>query len=96
MDRLSVKAGLKAKDNDILTTGLPVKITGIVFWGMVLVGLLIAVFILNGKENELGARNASEAKLLVRTLAGHFEENNLAVGQLKYARSDLQQTIETL
>ena len=91
-----MKAGLKAKDNDILTTGLPVKITGIVFWGMVLVGLLIAVFILNGKENELGARNASEAKLLVRTLAGHFEENNLAVGQLKYARSDLQQTIETL
>ncbi|MHB1077667.1 EAL domain-containing protein [Thiobacillus sp.] len=96
MGRLPVKAGLNAHDNDILTTGLPVKITGIVFWGMVLVGLLIAVFILNGKADELAARNASEAKLLVRALAEHIEANHLAAGQLKNARGDLQQAIETL
>lgn len=89
-----MKDGLNAKD--ILATGLPVKITGIVFWGMVLVGLLIAVIVLKGRANELEARNASEAKLLARVLAERIQENHLATGQLKNARSSLLQVIETL
>ncbi|MCW8930569.1 MAG: EAL domain-containing protein [Gammaproteobacteria bacterium] len=32
---------------------LPVKITGVVFWGLALVGLIIAIFLLQGKEQEL-------------------------------------------
>lgn len=91
-----MKTGLKAKDSDILTTGLPVKITGIVFWGMVLVGLMIAVFILNGKEKELDTRNASEAKLLVRALTEHIKEDHLATDQLKDISGNLQRVIDTL
>ena len=94
-----MKGGLKAKgvkDTDALTSGLPVKITGIVFWGMVLVGLLIAVIVLTGKENELGARNTIEAKLLAHSIAEHIQENHLAAGQLKNSRSGLPRFIETL
>jgi diguanylate cyclase (GGDEF)-like protein/PAS domain S-box-containing protein len=95
MGWLSVNGEL-VKDNDIRTTGLPVKITGIVFWGMVLVGLLIAVIVVNGKESELDARNVGEAKLMARELAAHLEESHLAPGQLKSARGILQQVIEVL
>ena len=96
MGRVSVKDGSKEKANDTLTGGLPVKIAGIVFWGMVLVGLVIAFIVLKGRENELGARNANETKLLARVLTEHIEENPLAAGQLKNARSSLLQVIETL
>jgi len=96
MDRLPVKARSKAKESDVLTTGLPVKITGIVFWGMVLVGLLIAVFILNVKEDDLGARNATEAKILVRELTEHIEEKHFETDRLDKLRSSLQQVVETL
>ena len=88
--------GSTSKDNDILTPGLPVKITGIVFWGMVLVGLLIAVVVLKGRENELGARNFNEAKLLARELTEHIEEHHLASGGLSNSRSRLLGVIETL
>lgn len=32
---------------------LPIKITGVVFWGLALIGLIIAVFLLQGKEQAL-------------------------------------------
>ena len=91
-----MKNGLKAKDNDAPTSSLPVKITGMVFWGMVLVGLLIAAIVLKGRENELNARNANEAKLLVWGLTQHIEKNHLATGQLQNSRSNLLHVIETL
>jgi diguanylate cyclase (GGDEF)-like protein/PAS domain S-box-containing protein len=96
MGRVSVKDGLKAKGNDPLISGLPVKITGIVFWGMVLVGLLIAFIVLKGRENELGARNSNETKILVRVLTEHIQENHLATSQLTNSRSSFRQVIETL
>ncbi len=37
----------------LVSMSLPVKVTGIVFWGMVLVGLLVAVYLLNQKETQL-------------------------------------------
>ncbi|MCW9055644.1 MAG: diguanylate cyclase, partial [Gammaproteobacteria bacterium] len=36
-----------------ITFTLPTKITGIVFWGMVLIGLLVSVYILNIEESKL-------------------------------------------
>ena len=91
-----MKDDVKVQGNDTLSGGLPVKIAGIVFWGMVLVGLLIAVIVLEGRESELGARNANETKLLTRELIEHVEESHLATGQLKSSRSRLMQVIETL
>jgi diguanylate cyclase (GGDEF)-like protein/PAS domain S-box-containing protein len=96
MGRVSMKDEVKPKGEDTLSGGLPVKITGIVFWGMVLVGLLIAVAVLQGRENELGARNASEAKLLARELIEHIEKDHLAPGHLKTSRDSLQHVVETL
>ena len=91
-----MKDNVKIKGNETLSSGLPVKIAGIVFWGMVLVGLLIAVIVLQGKETELGTRNANETRLLARELTEHLEENHLATAQLKNTASGLPQVIETL
>lgn len=96
MGRVSVKDGLTEKVNDTLTSGLPVKIAGIVFWGMVLVGLVIAFIVLKGRENELGARNANETKILARELTEDIGDNLLATSQFKNVRSNLQHIVETL
>ena len=87
---------VKTKSNDTPSSSLPVKITGIVFWGMVLVGLLIAVIVVEDRQNELGARNANETKLLARELTEHIEEGHLPSGQLKNPHNNLRMVIETL
>ncbi len=48
-----LKPPLKQDSEQQFVFVLPVKITGIVFWGLALVGLTIAVFLLQGKEKEL-------------------------------------------
>lgn len=50
--------------NNQISSDLPAKITSIVFWGVVLVGLLIAVLMLEGREQELSARNVVETRLM--------------------------------
>ncbi|MCP3852610.1 MAG: EAL domain-containing protein [Gammaproteobacteria bacterium] len=47
---------------------LPAKITGIVFWGLALVGLIIAIFLLQGKEQELELRYQTSATLFTKQL----------------------------
>ena len=91
-----MKDGINEKGTPPLSSGLPVKITGIVFWGMVLVGLAIAVIVLKGRENELGARNASETRLLVHEITEHPEANRFADGPLKDNRGTLLRIIDTL
>lgn len=76
--------------------GLPVKITGIVFWGMVLVGLLIAFIMLDSKERELKAQNISSAALIGRELAEHIRENKSPVLPVKNIKNDLMQVFNTL
>ena len=66
----------RQKADDIISGGLPVKITGIVFWGMVLVGLLIAFIILENKERELAGQNAANATLLGKELVDHLSEES--------------------
>jgi len=53
---------------------LPIKITGIVFWGMVLVGLLVAAFLLNMRENELLTQYQVDAILLSHELEDALEQ----------------------
>lgn len=90
-----MKGGKSTNSNDNISRGLPVKIAGIVFWGMVLVGLIIAFIVLQGRENELSARNASEANLLAREIMEHLEEDQFAPPLLKNAQKKLLQVIET-
>lgn len=82
---------------DIIPGGLPVKITGIVFWGMVLVGLLIAFIMLEGQERELAARNDGFATLLEQELVAHLtNELHDSAPFSKSVRGDLKQIAERL
>lgn len=61
---------------------LPARITGIVFWGLVLVGLLLAVFLLRQAEKDLYRINNSNAHLIAYELeevleSGHSDTDDL-------------------
>ncbi len=47
---------------------LPLRITSVVFWGLVLVGLIITVFLLQGKEKELQTRYQTNTILLANSM----------------------------
>jgi len=49
-------------------SSLPAKITGIVFWGLVLVGLILSVILLQRIESELRAHYGQHAEQFVSTL----------------------------
>lgn len=53
---------------------LPAKITGIVFWGMVLVGLLVTFFLLQDREKELVAEYKTSAILLAYDVKSILEQ----------------------
>ncbi|MHB1528881.1 MAG: EAL domain-containing protein [Acidiferrobacteraceae bacterium] len=52
----------------IMQGGLPAKISGIVFWGMVLIGLLAAMTLLHGRKHEQLSRDTNNALLLTSTI----------------------------
>ena len=54
---------------------LPAKVTGIVFWGMVLVGLLLAVYLLNIREQEIASQLKVEVVLLSHELENVIEQS---------------------
>ena len=56
-------------------TGLSVKITGIVFWGLVLIGLLAAVVVLHGERRTLINRDRRLADRLTRRLTVILHRN---------------------
>ncbi|MBE9568468.1 MAG: EAL domain-containing protein [Proteobacteria bacterium] len=47
-----------------LVIKLPAKITGLVFWGLVFIGLLVAVIMLNGAEDDLVQNNNKNASII--------------------------------
>jgi diguanylate cyclase (GGDEF)-like protein/PAS domain S-box-containing protein len=53
---------------EFVSGSLPTKITGIVFWGTLLVGLLIALIMLHGKERELASLQTSDMLLVERAV----------------------------
>ncbi|MDH5765180.1 MAG: EAL domain-containing protein [Gammaproteobacteria bacterium] len=57
---------------DKISFTLPTKITGIVFWGMVLLGLLASVYILAVKENELISFYEKQALAFTHELGNLF------------------------
>ncbi len=52
------------------------RITGVVFWGLVLVGLIITVFLLQGKEKELQARYQTNTFLMANVVQILLEKNH--------------------
>lgn len=60
---------LKADTGDSLQSSLSTKISVIVFWGMILVGMLTAFALLNGRETEIKSTRVTNANSLVFELA---------------------------
>ena len=54
---------------------LPARITGIVFWGLVFIGLLVSVFILEDAENDLYLVNKTNSHMVAYTLEGIVKKN---------------------
>jgi diguanylate cyclase (GGDEF)-like protein/PAS domain S-box-containing protein len=53
---------------------LPVKVAGIVFWGMVLIGLLLSVLILQAREHELASTFYSKSKIFSSDIEHALEQ----------------------
>jgi diguanylate cyclase (GGDEF)-like protein/PAS domain S-box-containing protein len=60
-------------NSEVFQARLPIRITGIVFWGLIFIGMLVAVFLLDQSENELYMRNKSAAQQLGWRLEGIIE-----------------------
>jgi len=56
--------------SDSFKVKLPARITGIVFWGLVFIGLLISVFILEDAENDLYQVNKTNSHMVAYALEG--------------------------
>lgn len=78
------------------SNSLPVKITGIVFWGMVLVGLLIAFVMLEDRESELATENTANAVLIEREILEHIREDHAPTLPIKNHEDGLQHVIKLL
>ncbi|MFA7386870.1 MAG: HAMP domain-containing protein, partial [Thiohalobacteraceae bacterium] len=64
-----------ASDTVDLRGRLPIKITGIVFWGMMLVGLIFSLIQLRSLEDQLIGRFALNADRFSASLAEHFRRH---------------------
>lgn len=90
-----MKYPASAKRIEFDAGGLPTKITGIVFWGTLLVGVLIALFILHGKKSERAALQMDDVIIVQMKIEDILQHH--AVSPLLQSNHDsLIQAIETL
>ncbi len=61
--------------SDSFKVKLPARITGIVFWGLVFIGLLVSVFILEDAENDLYQANKTNSHMVAYALEGIIKKN---------------------
>ena len=62
--------------SDSFKVKLPARITGIVFWGLVFIGLLISVVILEDAENDLYFANKTNSHMVAYALEGIVKKNS--------------------
>ena len=82
-------------DNQKFQAKLPAKISGIVFWGLVFVGLLVAVFLLEKAESELYSIHKSNVRLIAYELEKVLEAD-ASGGGLSQNNPRLKNTINQL
>ena len=61
--------------SDSFKVKLPARITGIVFWGLVFIGLLISIFILEDAESDLYLVNKTNSHMVAYALEGIVKKN---------------------
>lgn len=86
---------MRSSQGPAISTSLSTKITGIVFWGTLLVGLLIALIMLHGRERELSLRRSSDTMLVGREIEDLLEQH-VTSHILEKNREVLQQTVQAL
>ena len=62
---------MKGKNTGDFRT-LPVRVTGIVFWGMVIIGLMTVLFILNGREEQIQQQQQAAVDRFMSSLYQEF------------------------
>ena len=77
----------------LIEGGLPTRITGIVFWGVVLIGSLAAAMLLHGEGRQQIIRNTSNSALLVQKIDETLAQKP-TVPLLQTHRQTLQQLVE--
>ena len=77
----------------LIEGGLPTRITGIVFWGVVLIGSLAAAMLLHGQGSQQLIRNTSSGALLVQKIDETLAQKP-AAPLLQTHRQTLQQMAE--
>ncbi len=82
------------------STSLPAKLTGIVFWGMVLIGILVAAYLLNEREQRLQNDYNSavsfvefELERTYRVLAPHLHDEDYVRQQLTAMYNDISEDL---
>jgi len=80
---------------DFVSGSLPTKITGIVFWGTLLVGLLIALIMLHGKKAELATLQANDMMLVGKEIEDILERQP-ALPLLQRNHKALESAIQSL
>jgi len=80
-------------NSEIFQARLPIRITGIVFWGLIFIGLLVAVFMLEQSEHELYMHNKNAAHQLGWILEGIIETQD-EMPALEHAASRLKIEID--
>ena len=90
-----MKDPASAKRIEFESGGLPTKITGIVFWGTLLVGVLIALFILQGKKSERAALQMDDT-IIAQMVIEDILQQHAAAPVLQNNRDRLTQAIQTL
>ena len=78
----------------LIEGGLPAKITGIVFWGMVLIGSLAVGMLLHGQDSAQSVRNTSNGMLLAHKVEEILKQQSPSPIHLPH--SDLNQIAEQL
>lgn len=58
----------------LIEGGLPAKITGIVFWGMVLIGSLAVAMLLHGQDGAHSVRNTSNGMVLAQKIEATLKQ----------------------
>jgi len=88
---------VKRSPEPVLVSQLPARITGIIFWGTVLVGLLAIVFLLHGRQAELASRYELGADSLVnrfnRLLVEEAPDRHWLETQMPAAVTELREAL---
>jgi hypothetical protein len=65
--------------SSLIEGGLPAKITGIVFWGMVLIGSLAVAMLLHGQDSAQLVRNTSSGMLLAHKIEETLKQQSASL-----------------